>query len=193
MTPPTFPCRPINIGPLPHAPPLPGEWDFEPKGNGFRIMANTRHRLLWNRKNEPLSIAKEFTEALNRLAMLPFEWLDCEGLERRHGFGKGTLVVIDAPLLPGTYRDRRAILEKHIPLMICGAPELWAENDIRLFPSLGAEQALKAWATLQRINEQCGAQVWEGLVGKKADSLYPIQLRSPDEEFSGWCKARWRW
>lgn len=189
----TYPARPMTGGRKP-PPELPGDWDYEPKGNGFRLTVNTRHRLLWNRHNEPLSIADEFDEALEKASRLPFEWLDCEGLERRHGFGKGTLVVIDAPLLGGTYRQRRDILEKFIPPLI-GSPELWPENSVRLFPRFERKQVDEAWTTLRKINELCGAaplnRPWEGLVGKRADSLYPIQLRNPEETFSGWIKYKY--
>jgi hypothetical protein len=35
-----------------------------------------------------------------------------------------------------------------------------------------------------------GCDFFEGVVMKRADSIYPVQLRSATEECRGWCKHR---
>jgi hypothetical protein len=103
MTPPSYPLRPVNGGPLPNARPKTGNWSYEPKLNGWRAWVHTPTGTMFNRKNEPLSIAKEFAPVLDRLraSRLPLVWLDVEALERRHNLGRGSLVVLD--FAPGTY------------------------------------------------------------------------------------------
>ena len=54
-------------------------------------------------------------------------------------------------------------------------------------------QADDAWVSLQSVNASFGCDFYEGLVAKRGDSMYPIQLRSPDEAFGGWIKHRWQW
>src|ERR1043165_28768 len=99
MTPPTYPLRPVNGGPLPKALPKTGRWIYEPKYNGWRTLVHVPTGAMFNRKCEPLSIASEFAQgvALRQSALDAdaFEWADCEALERRHGIGRGSLIVLD--------------------------------------------------------------------------------------------------
>ena len=106
--PPTYPARPINGGKLELARPKRGEWYAEPKFNGWRTLVHRQSGAMFNRQLEPLSIHKEFEQALYALRFaLPWaEWVDCEGLERRHGIGKGSLIVLDF-VSPVPYSDRR--------------------------------------------------------------------------------------
>ncbi len=46
---------------------------------------------------------------------------------------------------------------------------------------------------MQALNREWGVEYYEGLVAKRADSLYPIQLRSPGAECPFWIKHRWAW
>jgi len=65
-----------------------------------------------------------------------------------------------------------------------------------IIPSVFTQQeALHVWPLLKAVNGIGGlnCEFYEGLVAKRADSPYPLQLRSPDEEFSGWIKHRWQW
>jgi len=69
-----------------------------------------------------------------------------------------------------------------------------APNAVFLAPVYVTKQlAAEAWVTLRSANAWLGCEFYEGLVAKRADSLYPIQLRSPDEAFAGWIKHRWQW
>ena len=108
VRPPTYPARPINGGPLEWAPPKPGVWCYEPKYNGWRALVHAPTGAMFNRRGQPLSIAAEFGRALKRLRGaaliadgIALEWFDCEALDRRHGLGRGTLLVFDYIQAPG--------------------------------------------------------------------------------------------
>jgi hypothetical protein len=156
---------------------------------------------MWNRHGALLTIADCFRPALGALAKLPSRglvWADCEALERRHNLGRGTLVVLDAVPESGTpnYEQRRAMLEALLPCdavfagdtsrpVPCGA--------VVLTPTLRAVSHANALAFYQRLraaNRALGCDFFEGVVMKRADSIYPVQMRSATEEFRGWAKHR---
>jgi ATP-dependent DNA ligase len=198
--PPTFPARPINGGPLDKALPKDGEWLYEPKYNGWRALVHIATGAMFNRKGEPLSIAKEFQPALDQLRVTldcqAFKWADCEALERRHKIGQGTLIILDVLPEP-EYRgyaltDRRAWLNlASLPIYYPDPDHKPAPNTICRTSSVTDEDAPRAWRELQQINSRWGCEFFEGLVAKRADSPYPFQLRSPDIEFHLWMKHRW--
>lgn len=205
MNPPSYPLRPINGGPLPKARIKPGTWFYEPKINGWRAVVNTRTGEMWNRHGKRLSIEKEFAEVLAslRASSLPesMTWLDCEALERRHSLGQGSLVVLD--YIPSgfdrtPYSKRREILMDHL-----STNDLWdswrvedcpRENRLMSFECCYNDTGkTEAWNHLQNLNLRFHAELFEGLVAKRADSLYPRQLRSPSTEFPLWVKHRWEY
>jgi hypothetical protein len=47
------------------------------------------------------------------------------------------------------------------------------------------------WNELKEFNRKVGVEFYEGIVMKRADSLYPVQLRSSKEETREWVKHRW--
>lgn len=189
----TYPARPINGGPLESAAPLLGPWAYEPKLNGWRALIHVPTGTMFNRQGQELSIAGEFGPALAQLRASPFEWLDAEALERRHGLGRGTLWVFDVvtPAIP--YRQRKGQLTAHFNYGEPARPP--APDEVWLVPELCASraEALPWYRRLQQLNQAWGGEFFEGLVAKRLDSLYPIQLTSPAKEFSGWTKFRWRW
>lgn len=195
LSPLTYPARPKNGGPLPTAPPKLGAFDYEPKVNGWRAEVHAPSRLMWNRHGQPLTIADEFKAALDRLeelaAVTAIEWWDVEALERRHNIGRGGLIVLDwipaHPAFQPPWSSRNQFLHQHLP-------EFDLVFDPANFPLLSIPPLVygdvSVWRDLQQINWRLGCDFFEGLVAKRRDSLYPIQLRSPDEEFSGWIKHR---
>lgn len=190
----TFPARPLNGGRLELAPAKRGAWAIEPKLNGWRVLVHAPTMTAFTRNGEPLSIAREFAAALDHLHVTwtrdpVLEWIDCEGLERRHGIGRGALVVLDA-VIPGNYRVRRDQLHATLgePLPI-GAPPV--ADTVTLVPSFQMAEAAAVYAQLRELNRLWRAPFFEGVVMKRADSTYPIQLRSPDEAFPLWQKHRW--
>jgi hypothetical protein len=217
ITPPSYPLRPVNGGPLPLAQPKHGLWDFGPKLNGWRAWAHPATRSMWNRENKPLSITAEFKVVLDKLYCaadhLP-EWLDVEALSRRVPIGKGSLILLDAvgtpPLDVGCsnvgclpYDERQQLL--YDTCIAKGPGFSWAheqfeplENELLSFAytyrtddKAPEMHPAAAWVRLQEVNQALGCELFEGLVAKRADSLYPLQLRSPDLEFPFWMKHRW--
>jgi hypothetical protein len=203
----TFPARPVNGGPLGKASPKFGEYACEPKANGWRALMHVRSAMLWNRHGEPLSITDTFKQAITdirrrcadcrrRPYSLTPEWLDLEAIDRRHGHLRGTILILDV-VLPGIpYEDRRTILAKIFPAFDYENPS--DEMRVRLIPSHPWSQARSLYDDLQRLNDRFDPDwrktplnaVFEGIVGKRIDSLYPVQLRSPREEFPKWVKHR---
>ena len=197
----TYPARPIQGGRLELAPPKRGLWYAEPKLNGWRALIHTPTGTMWNRHGALLTIADCFRPALGVLAKLASRglvWADCEALERRHNLGRGTLVVLD--VIPETgapsYEQRRVMLESLLPMdavfsgdatrqVPCGA--------VVLAPTMRAQSQADALAFYQRLREANRAlrcDFFEGVVMKRAESPYPVQLRSATEEFRGFVKHR---
>ena len=190
MRPITYPARPVNGGPLDKALPKHGLWSYEPKYNGWRVLVHTPSGTLFNRRGERLSIAGEFRAALLQLKETSFEWLDAEALERRHGIGRGSLIVFDC-ILPGSFQQRRQQLEAGFGAASqLGAFETCGRDQVRL-PSLSIKP-FELWTELQQANRILGCEFYEGAVAKRADSTYPIQLLSLDKEFPFWMKHRWK-
>ena len=200
MKPLTYPLRPVQGGPFDKARAKPpGTWYYEPKYNGWRALVHVPTGTMFNRQGQQLSIAKEFDAVLSKLAAAAqFKWLDCEALDRRHGLGRGSLVVLDEPGSPLPYEERMLRLTSLVgdvgaSLLGLGLTSILT-NAVLLAPVLVTQQlAANAWVSLKAINAQLGCEFYEGLVAKESRSPYPVQLRSPNEEFSGWVKHRWQW
>lgn len=187
----TYPARPSTGGPLPQALAAGGydlgcRWFFEPKVNGWRAMLHTPTGAMFNRHGKLLSIADQFRDAVDLLLLreVPFEWLDVEAIERRHGIGCGSLIVLDGIARETlTYNQRRLVLRRFLP---------WSAtpSSVSLIPSLSRREAEGAWLTLQSINFDLDCIYYEGVVAKRGDSIYPLQLRSDSEETRSWVKHR---
>jgi hypothetical protein len=170
---------------------------------------------MFNREGKRLSIAHEFADALALLKKTQLEWADCEALERRHNIGRGTLILLDQVVGGRHYRDRRSLLEIVCPFAGIASYKTLNQplpnNTVVLTPSHPAEGALipigtvcpetvgseyekmrGLWDILKECNRELGCDFYEGLVAKRVDSLYPIQLRSKDQEFPFWMKHRWQ-
>lgn len=153
---------------------------------------------MFNRKGKPLTIAVEFKRALDVLAVLwrlhcpAVMWADCEALERRHGIGRGCLIVLDVIPSPGyttPYRDRRSWLSAHLPETSILPGEDGASFPLVSMPPMICG-SMETWLDLQRINKVLKCSFYEGMVAKR-NLPYPIQLRSPDETTTTWMKHRW--
>jgi ATP-dependent DNA ligase len=197
----TYPARPIQGGRLELAPPKRGLWYAEPKLNGWRALIHTPSGTMWNRHGTLLTIADCFRPALAALAKFASRglvWADCEALERRHNLGRGTLVVIDAVPESSTpiYTARRAMLESLLPCdpvfdgdtsrpVPCGTVALTPARHVH-----SHADALAYYRRLRDANRALGCDFFEGVVMKRADSLYPVQLRGTTEQCRGWVKHR---
>jgi ATP-dependent DNA ligase len=94
------------------------------------------------------------------------------------------------------YEERRAMLESLLPIetvfsgetsrpVPCGA--------VVLTPTLRVDSPAEALAFYQRLraaNRALGCDFFEGVIMKRADSGYPVQLRSATEECRAWVKHR---
>jgi hypothetical protein len=129
-------------------------------------------------------------------------------------YGRGSLLLLDSPQAGRTYKDRRARLELNCATVgIALFNELnrpLPDNCVRLTMSYRDDGALARvgdfceaerltnrgdwhglWDILQECNRVLGCDFYEGLIAKRADSLYPLQLRSASEEYPYWMKHRW--
>lgn len=188
-SPPTYPARPIGGGRLELAPKKPGVWHAEPKYNGWRALVHCPTGAMWNRHGGMLTIAHEFESALAQLRALSnqgLEWADCEALERRHTIGRGTLVVLDWVVESAAYLERREFLSKLIETerLSLGEWSTFPSGALVLPPSLRDEgDAVHAfYNSLKERNRALGCDFFEGVVMKRANAPYPIQLRSDSEE-----------
>ena len=195
----TYPARPINRGPLELALPKPGHWYYEPKYNGWRALVHAPTGTMFNRRGQPLSIAKLFGSALKHLRAVrllsdgvPVEWFDCEALCRRHRLGQATLLVFDYISPSGELlRQRKELLAQAFPAHDYAKPPLAQElySVCSLDPDQTDPHAL--YGELRQLNARWNCLFYEGLVAKRTTDPYPVQLRSPEEEFVGWVKHRW--
>jgi len=191
----TYPARPTNGGPLDKAPPKSGDWIYEPKYNGWRALVHLPTGAMFNRHGQRLSIEKEFTVALELLCVTldaeAFKWADCEALERRHNLGRGSLIVFDVipekPCRETPWIERRSWIERAFPIL---EQDKLAPNKVYLPSNFAEDKTDAIWWALQETNRQIGCDLYEGLVAKRADSKYPIQLVSPAREFPFWIKHR---
>lgn len=175
----TYPMKPTSGGKTSNIMRLSGEWVSEPKYNGWRVLINSTTKECWNRHGEKLSIHKDFTTAL---ASLPDGfWFDCEGLERRHSLGKGTLIVLDV-VSKDLYMNRRKQLESMFTVL---PVDIKPENDKVYYNPLMSD-----WKHLQMLNKLWNCEFYEGIVKKKIDSPYQIQLRGADIRTPHWIKYR---
>jgi hypothetical protein len=217
ITPPFYPARPVNGGPLPRALPKSGDWTLEGKYNGWRAWVHNPTGAMFNRKLEPLSIRHEFAPALEKLRALPWEWSDVEALERRHNIGRGSLILLDylppEPLAGEIYTARK--MHIHLCAGVVGGIEVHKElnkpiaNNRVYLPMTwqcvphgpsnmtpdSRRASLQLWDILQQCNRALGCKpgsdFWEGLVAKRNDSIYPRQRRNAELDFPFWMKHRW--
>jgi hypothetical protein len=153
---------------------------------------------MFNSYGQPLSIAAEFGRALKHLRDLKLmaggiaiEWFDCEALDRRHALGRGTLLVFDCIDSTEPWRQRKELLAqaltahdyRQVPLpeALYGVP---AHDPAEINP-------LELYRQLRQWNARWRCQFYEGVVAKRSTEAYPLQLRSPHQEFVGWVKHRW--
>ena len=194
----SYPARPIQGGKLDRAPKKIGLWYAQPKYNGWRAVVHCPSGTMWNRHGGRLSIAHEFDAArleLKKLSERGLVWADCEAMERRHNVGRRSLIVLDwiSDVGSPTYEERRVFLESLLPLerMSLGEGTI-PEDSVMLAPSIAETngQALQLYRSLEAINRSVLADVFEGVVMKRAVGAYPVQLRSPDEKCRFWQKHR---
>ncbi len=198
----TYPARPIQGGRLELAPPKRGVWYAEPKYNGWRALVHCPSGTMWNRHGSRLTIAHCFADALSDLCDLADDgliWADCEALERRHHVARGTLILFDAistdPMFTPSYTERRAFLESlRIPqerfsrgINDPDAPSLLLTTSLL---ASHHNEVLAFYQNLHAANRKLACEFFEGVVMKRGDAAYPVQLRSSTEECRATMKHR---
>jgi hypothetical protein len=141
---------------------------------------------MWNRHGNPLSISKDFSEALETLQGCDMEWLDTEALERRHNIGRGTLIVLDVIAKGVPYEDRKAMAAKFFPNAPLD-PSAIAENQVYTSPYFTG-LPLSVWL-YESLRQYRG--FFEGIVMKRSGSSYSFQTRSDGKETVDWVKHRY--
>ena len=154
---------------------------------------------MWNRHGQRLTIEREFEAALDILRPLAARglvWADCEALERRHQIGRGSLVVLDWIPESGspTYEERREFLVSLVETehLSTGEWQSFPVNALLLPPSVRDEgnAVPDFYASLKAINRRLRCDFFEGVVMKRGNAPYPVQLRSDTEECRTWAKHR---
>jgi len=184
----TYPARPISGGDRPRVP--TGDWLFSPKMNGWRVLVHVPTRTMWNRHGNKLTIREEFDEALDMLTLAsPFEWVDCEALERRHNIGKGSLIILDVVDPNLTFSERKGLVDEVFPQLEIRNNLIADRNSVYSVPEWEGDP-LPKWREMKRINEELKCEYLEGLVMKAKDSMYPIQKVSAEDRTWEWVKFR---
>lgn len=188
---PSYPVRPVDIGPLPDSifSATPHDYAWQPMVNAERVVIHAPSQTVWNRHGRPFPLRPDYQPALALLAEMPFDWLDCGVMGLRIPYGKGNIVLFDIMGERGTYTERRHLLEdvarefgilKGLGLMGTG---------LNLIPECSAHWSCY-WDGMQETNRLLGQPLYRGLIGKLKTSPYPSQLRSPDETTTAWVKSQ---
>ncbi len=209
----TIPTRPIalppaalNGGPLDSAPLKVGKWVWQPKIDDRRVVIHRPSRTIWNQYGK-LSVAQDsgkFEQALDKLQDWPCfafngistEWLDAGLMEYRHDMMRGSIVVFDL-MSVGTHQQRRAALEPiavPLPWALDLVDKESANNGVFLIPQFefaipNEDDGLVLYGMCHKQNEALRRIFYEGVVAKKADSLYPMFQRAKTTT-PNWIKHR---
>ena len=186
---PSFPAYPINGGRIEAAPKKIGTWIYQPKIDDWHGVVHVPTGRVWNQYGQPSSIAEKFFAPLRLLQKSPFKWLDVGLMNNRHDMMRGCIVIFDV-IAPGPFIERRTGLEKVFADRILPmASELLEHGSVhdQLFlinqTTEDEINPLPFWHRLQA--ENCNALLtknfYEGVVAKRIDKPYPLQLRKPKE------------
>lgn len=187
----TYPMRPINGGRLELAREKPGNWVVEPKPNGYRQLINLKRSLMWSRYGTYLATAGEYKIALEKLkdALPDVEWVDGEGLLRRHNVGQGSIVVID--ILDNTTAPLEMRREPAVNIPLLPISDALERDSIYLMPRFPWSMSSALYAEAEGAVKACKKPIFEGIVAKSMDNpQYPIQRVSPNRESPWWVKHR---
>jgi hypothetical protein len=205
----TYPARPVNGGRLEDAPPKVGPWIAQPKIKDWRGIVHTPTKRIWNRQGEPMSIEKDLAGPLMALTGCPFEWLDVGVLDRQNQLLRASIVVFDyiprnseAP----TQATRREALRVEFNVLPAATWLATVSHRVgRVFlideypVAWGAQDSAKIiYGKLRAANRDLGGSdeatdnknFYEGIVCKRTDKPYPVQLLSPNKETPWMIKHR---
>ncbi len=193
---PSYPARPVNGGALHCALPKIGAWVWQPKVDDWRAIIHAPSGRVWNRHGKPSSVTGKLTAAFHFLRDCPFEWLDAGIMECRNDMMRASLVIFD--FFPTnnpsqTMRERRVLLEHEFEILPLATRLLANGFSVRervLLINQSEGSGLELYQQLQRENATLGRKFYEGVVAKRLDKPYPLQLRSPSTETPWMMKHR---
>lgn len=212
-TPPALCCFPpaaLNGGPLDaNTPPKVGEWVWQPKVDDWRAVIHVPTRTVWNQYGKLSSITDKFQVALDHLresydnrvraGFTAAEWLDVGMMEQRHDLMRGCIIVFD--LIDATLSQQRryGVLKQMFPVLPFDVSRLISETCGQVRDSV---YLISQWDNVENTHDALGRQGWlkvqndcighkffEGLVAKRADSLYAFG-RAPKQTTPNWIKHR---
>jgi hypothetical protein len=184
----SYPARPSNGGNLMLSGAKKG-WLYQPKINGWRAIFDASTEEVWNRHGKLLTTpfpAKGKYELLRLAEKTGWNWWDCELVERRTKL-KGKIIVLDAMDADLPFIQRYLTIQSQFPTIHNGKP--W--EVLSALPTLESDKAEKLWMDGLAYNKSHGDELYEGVVAKKRDSIYPQQKITPDRVFPYWVKHRY--
>lgn len=190
---PSFPAYPTTGGRIEKAPKKVGPWIFQPKVEDWHAVLHPATGQVWNQYGKPSSITGKFVAALAILKRCPFEWLDVGLMNNRHPLMRGCIIVFDLMVPDMLFWQRRAKLEEFFEtlplaseLLNCGGgrtPKVCYDR-VFLINQIAANtrfEAVSLSRVLETQNAIVGRKFYEGLVAKRTDKPYPMQLRKAKE------------
>ena len=184
-----YPMRPINGGSPGRAFVKDDQYYLQAKYNGWRVIVNAKTGKAYNRHRQPLSIDKAFKDPISQICDeygSVAEWADCEGLERRHKVGLGTLILLDLVLgVPDNERIKLIEREGVKPIFseIPENGELYRVANATKYTS-----ALEVCNFLKQQNSELGSELFEGVVAKRIGHVYKKEFSQ--KENANWIKYR---
>lgn len=176
-----------------------GKYTVEPKLNGWRLLIDLKDKVAYTRHRTRATLAdKHLTPALEKVyELFPYygdedqpRWLDAEGLERRHDFAKGSIVLLDV-ITPHEHHLRRRLLTEQVKIAPISISQ-WKDNPplLSVVPNFAIESEYQSFYNrLKADNEKSGVEFYEGLVAKQKNSLY-VPMRAVAHESAEWTKYR---
>ena len=163
---------------------------FECKANEARAMYHNPTGHMISRHGNPVDTTP-YKEALSRLPKSDmWEWVDIGlfGSPRTPGLNEGVIMVIDLPAIGDLpYCDRHRIIREYFP-----DPSFRVPFPLVFRPPVVYNNCGLAHAREQMLleNEKWGVTIWEGFVGKRLTSPYPINTTNPNKTTNHWYKER---
>lgn len=184
---PTYPMRPRTGGDFTGSV-LKGDSRYrgEPKIDGIRMVANIRTGEAWNRHGQRLTDEAHYADHFLLLAgLLPesVTWVDCESTGRYKGAAR-MLFVLDLPDLHGSYLERRSVLERHVPVWD------WDPDPTSHVYAIPSGSPRTVWNKALAVRGLFEGSFMEGIVIKRADSLYDRQRATAARDATTWVKFR---
>ena len=101
-----------------------------------------------------------------------------------YGMDPHALIVHDIPVMVSKYRERLNCIKSHF--------KRWSmyltDEGVRVLPDWEGSYNPIHWVAMQEYNKEADHPIYEGLVCKDPDGLYPMKTNK--KPFFGWIKYR---